>query len=240
MKLDSNQFAPESSRRENRLTRYCAVGAGAAICAGAITTADASIVFINYGGQVLTDSMPGNGLYGDTRIDLDKDGTFDFQLGVGNGEPFGGAAAILAPNGGSVGVAGLSNNGYYYGGKLALGANVGPGTGFLNLTPSHEIASLAFADGYPGSQWLDSSPGYLGIRFTIGGQTVYGWVRISVAPNKEPGARDITIYDAAYETDGTAIAAGAVPEPSTTSLGLLALGMAGLIAHRRRTAKKAS
>ena len=240
MKLDSNPCMLEPSRRESRLARYCAVGAGAAVCAGAVTTADASIVFINYGGQVLTDAVPGNGDFGDTSFDLNNDGAFDFALGIGNGESFGGAAAILAPFGGSLGVAGLTNNGYYYGSKLALGANIGPGTGFLNLSPTRETASLAFADGYPSSQWLDSSPGYLGIRFTINGQSIYGWVRISVAPNVEPGARNITIYDAAYETDGTAIDAGAVPEPSTTSLGLLALGMAGLIAHRRRTAKKAA
>ncbi len=232
----------DSLKRERRLARYCATGVGAAVCVGAVTTADASIVFIDFGGVVLTDTSPGSGAFTTRPFDLNGDGVFDFQLAVGNGEPFGGAAAILAPNGGTLGVIGFSNNGYRYGSKLVNGANIGPGAGFLNLFAgtANEIASLAFGPGYPGSQWLVSTPGYLGISFTISGQNVYGWVRISVAPNTEPGARNITLFDAAFETNGTAISAGQVPEPSTISLGLLALGIAGLAAHRRLVARKAA
>jgi len=75
----------------------------------------------------------------------------------------------------------------------------------------------------------------LGFKFLVGAQTDYGWVRITgTGPNAK------TVIDFAYENTGAAIAAGAtgqaVPEPSSISLGLLALGCVGVAALRSRRA----
>lgn len=60
-----------------------------------------------------------------------------------------------------------------------------------------------------------------------GGDFIYGWARI------ETGGGQLTILEYAYEDQAdTSIQAGAVPE--TSSLGLLALGAAGISIHRRR------
>src|SRR4051794_28197962 len=120
--------APKStasgSTRENRLIRYCAAGAGAAALAGTITTADASVTFINYGGQVVNDPAPGDGYYGLIPFDLNRDGTFDLNLGVGQGESFGAAAAIFGPTTGTVGITGFYSSGFSYAAKLAAGATI--------------------------------------------------------------------------------------------------------------------
>ncbi len=231
--LSASQPAPSTtSRRERRLVRYCtAASAGAAAFTGALTTADASIVFVNYNGQVVTDQVPGDNAFFATGFDLNGDSTTDFSLAVLNGRPSGGAAAAIAGAGG--GIVGSASGAYTYAFKLAPGYTIG------SAAPFRASGSMAFYNGYANSQWLNSSPGFLGLRFMIGGQTVYGWARVSVAPNapNSTSARNITIFDAAYETSGAPIVAGAVPEPSTNAcIGMLALGAIGLAAHRRRRA----
>jgi hypothetical protein len=75
-----------------------------------------------------------------------------------------------------------------------------------------------------------NSTGFLGFQFTVGSDTFNGYIQFRIA-------RDfgIDFISAAYnDTPGGAITAGAIPEPGT--VGLLALGAAGLagVAIRRR------
>lgn len=76
------------------------------------------------------------------------------------------------------------------------------------------------------------TPAFVGFRFNSGGQTFYGWLQLSV------GAGSINFINAAYQnTAGTAIAAGAIPEPSSLAmLALGAAGIAGLMVNKRRRA----
>lgn len=73
---------------------------------------------------------------------------------------------------------------------------------------------------------------YAGLRFDLTDGTHYGWIEATT-----PFPNSITLTRYGYESDpgvGTSAAAGlAVPEPGT--LGLLALGAAGVLAMRRRS-----
>jgi hypothetical protein len=240
MKSPSTLSHTDSKTREKRLASYCVAGAGAAVLAGTVTTTDASIVYVNYGNQVFNDTTPGDGFFALIPFDIDSNGTPDFQLGIGQGEGFGSAAAIFGPAVGTVGIVGFSSSGFSYASRLgntASNYDVGPTSPFLTFANGAGRASMAFGPGYTLSEWDTpaEATGILGVRFTIGAQTVYGWIRMNVSANGAAG-RTITIIDGAWQTDGTAIHVGAVPEPSTTALGVLALGAIGLVAHRRRVA----
>ena len=81
------------------------------------------------------------------------------------------------------------------------------------------------------SKFESPGTGFIGFRFNGGAGTAYGWARVTMEARR---ANAFTIVDYAWADSGTSITAGqtAVPEPG--SLGLLALGGAGLLAWRRR------
>jgi hypothetical protein len=118
---------------------------------------------------------------------------------------------------------------------LAAGTLIGPGSNFAGA-----------GAGITGVN-TPTNPGtaLFGFEFfnTNTGQEDFGWIRVSgTSPSNK------TVIDFAFENTGAPIAAGAtpgpapgaVPEPSTLSLGLLALGAAGLAALRRRRAAEAA
>jgi hypothetical protein len=80
---------------------------------------------------------------------------------------------------------------------------------------------------------LNSTANLTGFRFVNEATTLthYGWMRVGLAGALNGQPRTIVEY--AYESvAGQGIQAGAVPEPGT--LGLLAMGAAGLVVSRRR------
>jgi len=227
---------PTSSlSRSVRLRRYCSLGAAVLAGAGSVTTADAAITFINLGNEVLFDTDPIGNAPVSRSFDLNGDGQLDIDfahLSIG----MNGAALVASAEGGQLGAVGQAFSGFFYPARLNAGANIGAAQAFITL--SNNVGSLAAAGGYPNSQWTnDSTPAFLGISFQNNGQTVYGWVQIAVGPNTGPMPRALTLLNAAYESSGGPILAGAVPEPST-SVGLLALGAAGLAWHRRARARR--
>lgn len=117
--------------------------------------------------------------------------------------------------------ASTANRGYVATGtaanNLALGAPIGPAQTYATGVSG----GAAFGPGVSG---------FLGFRFFNegAGQLQYGWARIE-RPGTAGGIGAITEY--AYEDTGGAIDAGVVPEP--TSLGLLAVGAAGLLRRRK-------
>ncbi len=232
--------------RDQLITRYCAAGATVAAMVGAATSADASVVFINFNSQVIVDTNLSDTSFTFFSFDLDNDGRVDFSLGQRLSGGTGGAILTRPTAAPTLGVIAQTFNAYNYASVLAAGANVGGtitnfapliGTGFANR------ASLWSAVGYPNSKWgPNQTTGFLGIQFTLGtGQVANGFIQLTIADGTGGTPRAITLIGAGYETSGGAIVAQnqpAIPEPSTT-LGLVALGAAGLMAHRSRVAAKA-
>lgn len=216
--------ATDSSRR---LRRYCAAGI---VAAGAATSADAAVVFVNYANELLIDTITSDSNYTSYPIDIDSNGTVDIRLAVLNFNGTFGGAAVLSPTGGDVGVIGLAQSGFFYPARLGGGVNVGAAGPFITL--GNLRGDLAFDTGSANSQWTTPGVGSLGFRFTLtGGGTAYGWLQFSVGDNSGPTPRAITLMSGAYENSGGSITT--IPEP-TTAVGILALGAAGLLAHRRR------
>ncbi|MBA3883875.1 MAG: hypothetical protein H0X73_14505 [Chthoniobacterales bacterium] len=90
------------------------------------------------------------------------------------------------------------------------------------------------------AQWLDPGTGFVGFRFNSGEGLRYGWARIDM--DGAPG-NSFTLIDYAFGDVGDRITAGQtsvsnVPD-SAGSLGLLAIGCAGLLAWRARRSQAA-
>ena len=124
--------------------------------------------------------------------------------------------------------AGFYASGYAYVSKLAFGANINA----ANFGTSALVGTMAFAYGYPNSQWLNAGTGFVGFEFNGGSGLQFGWARVTM--DGAPG-NTFTLVDYAWGDVGDNITAGQVPEPG--SLALLALGGVGLVVWRKRRAK---
>ncbi|MBE7158245.1 MAG: PEP-CTERM sorting domain-containing protein [Rhodospirillales bacterium] len=222
MKLKAAHRKPASPVSNSRWLAYTTAGAATAL--GCVATSEASIVSIDV--NQTFNAAPGAYVVG--YFNIGGGG----QLGLLHSRSSSGYGISKAGIFGGGALRGVSVNSFPYAAKLAFGENIAGGA-FL----SANIATLAFGPGFSNSQWLTPGTGYLGFRFTDAAGTEYGWASITVAG--VPG-NEFTLNSYAYTTAGELITAGqtAVPEPG--SLGLLALGGAGLVAWRKRRAKSAA
>ncbi len=140
---------------------------------------------------------------------------------------------------------GLAN---FEAGAFPFGAPIGPAQNFASQTFYGGIFMAAIFQ-YSGSNswgpWMNVNNRYLGMKFLIDGKVHYGWARFTVRDWFRSVGPHLSGY--AYETDpDTKITAGdegtekktaaeiqATPATDTASLGMLAMGAAGLPLWRR-------
>jgi hypothetical protein len=211
-----------ASKLESKLARYAL--AGSAVLA-APAAANASIIY-NTGSPT---GLPATIQTGSTTsIDISLDGTItDFTLAV-NTTP---QASVSGP----VTTLFLANGD----GPEALASGTLIDVSTATTLGGGNLFSIVGFD--KSGNWQSTGApvqAYLGVAFDISGSTHYGWAQLIVDAVIFPGSgASISLIDYAYEDQaGVGIEAGttadAVPEPST--LGLFALGAAGVIALRRK------
>ncbi len=225
-----------------KLGIYSALGVAGGMTFGT-TASEADIIFTDFTGSA-TSSEPLN-------IDMDGDSVTDFVFDF----------AVAGPNvynsfSNWARMRGLNGNAFvntdpapYAGGQpygpnnLAFGATIsgqsfygGPNGGPMQLAYTATLVSTVWGP-FGGLNFPDNpANGFVGVQFeTGGGDQVFGWIRVRVegdVTNANFEDALITVNGFAYATPGTEILAGQVPEPS--SVGLLALGAAGLAFRRRK------
>jgi len=165
---------------------------------GALTFAIAGVADAT--GQVnYTDVEPDfvGGMGDDFAIDFDGDGNDDITILQSNN----GNYELVQANG-SVGSAGIARfdagNTYTYASNIIEGDTIDGNLTFASF------GSACAGPGYTGSQFCGTGEGFVGVEFSAGGNTHYGWVRIDVAD-----ASNFIVMDYAFEaTPNNAIEAG--------------------------------
>jgi len=155
----------------------------------------------------------------DYAIDMDNDGTTDFTLKVGKfsgssskGVSYAGTGVAILPSGTNgvakkVKVSGSTSTSY----ALAMNANDNINNSLTWYTASGSSSGLVLAAkgnlgpaNFTSGQFHNTTNKYLGVKFTTGANTYYGWIRLDVGDYNT-----YTLKDWAYEnTANTAIMAG--------------------------------
>ena len=223
------------SRRSGKLSltnsRWAAYAtAGAATALAGVGTAEADI---HYSGPInqLFSAPPGGSVAATFAL---APGASFIPVHLATTSGFEGIALIGFRGAVSAAFNGITG-GYAYVSRLGAGQNPATHpfiTSAGGFVPGY--GTLAFRGGYGGDQWLAAGVGFVGFRFNNGSGVQYGWARITM--NGSP-FNSFTLNDFAYADVGETILTGQVPEPG--SLGLLALGAAGLVAWRKHRAKAA-
>jgi hypothetical protein len=223
-----------------------ALAAGAAgVSALALTQpAEAKIIYTPTWIEIVPKSGPVN-------LDLNNDGVADFRLGhhqYSTSRHYISILEVLPQNQGNA-VWGTANS------ASALGAGVSIGSQG-KFQSGHE-SMARFSEGGGSStgskgQWKEATRNYLGVKFTIQGETHFGWIRMNVTVTSQGAYAAVTGY--AFETlPNTPIVTGQTqggmkkrgrnqtntafvkpPGSDPGSLGLLAYGAPGLSVWRKR------
>lgn len=237
MKRQSKKQRALSARRRMgpRLAAYALAG-GAGLTA---QQAMAAIVHTDIPDITFTDPNPSDNFASGALFDMNLDGDVDFTLlhiilsTSGLPSPYRPIAYIYPGYGALLGegFAGADGPFLFYPTAMDAGDVIDD---LLTFDDAGVLGSEYFGYGVYGN-FPGVGEKFVGIKFDIAGAFHFGWILVEV-----PGdVSSVTLKAWAYETTpGTAIAAGAVPEPA--SLGMLALGAVGIMGWRQLRKKKAS
>ncbi|MEY2537036.1 MAG: hypothetical protein QOG67_776 [Verrucomicrobiota bacterium] len=222
---------------EKRLALY-GVAAGAALAAG-ISPADATSVSLDLTGLPIGDrTTPSNGnLFFDVNaasaaaaVGFAPFAGADFRL-----NNFQSGFKSVAGVNGTAGINGVAVGSLGKAARFSPSNSVGPANVFasnakigdrLNLIGSAQLGNFQPGD-----------TGYIGLRFTIGADTHYGWADLSL--NNDYTVALLALgYDTNPDTADHIPGGTSVPDQGS-SLALLAVGAAGVIAFRKRQSKTA-
>jgi hypothetical protein len=195
--------------------------------------------------------IPLNG--GSVPLDLNQDGIADFsfinvsgtcehpkhvrrQLGCA----FAYMSVIAAQSGNQIG-ASQTFNGPHCAAELGKGRRVGPGKNFRPYGLPMFVLAGSSGSYTLDCPWPSHKFGFLGLAFVVGGQTYYGWARITWNPRAITGYAYETVPNQSILTGAThgadeqadASQPHVLPAPQPASLGLLAHGASGLSIWRR-------
>jgi len=228
---------------ERRLMTY-ALTAGAALVASASNAAAAPIT------RVVNLPIPGSTSPVPVALDVDNNGVDDFLFSNLIGDS-------SLP--GFVGVQGTSaNNGVWgipFGDSKSLGLGLTSPKGSFQWGPTFlsekssslvglsQNSKIALAEETKGGQLVPLKAGLPGgeyypllLSFDIEGQQHFGWARIST-PFVGPNELSANILDVGWESDPNTDIHVPDPTPEPGTLGMLALGAAGMLAMRRKMKK---
>lgn len=194
-----NKNTSKKLTRQKRLATYSTV-ANLALAGGLVLTTpvQAAEVVINVDPDVTL--TPGQ----DFDIDFNQDSTPEFQVDSVN---YGAPGVILREFGDPVeGVIGyISPYGFRYPSALAPGTTIGPSDAFL----TNNLIYVGYG-GY--GQFQGNNDNIIGVRFSLGGDTYYGWILLDVAA----GSTSVTVR--AYGYDDSPGTATNTPSPTAISL----------------------
>jgi hypothetical protein len=235
----SRSHAPKSASRKNRfsislghrlehkLLGYTAAASAAGVSVMALTQPSQAKIVYTPGDETLESNQT-------LAIDLNHDGIVDLTLTniLGSNE---GYLSVTAP-----GLNHIAMAGSFYASALQPGQKVGTGGRWRAFSAFMDFCSSQNGAVTNRGPWNNVKDRYLGLEFTIQGQTHFGWARLNVRRN---GCKMIAVLTGyAYETvPHQAITAGKTSGPDVVgsekqpnaTLGSLALGSAGLVVWRR-------
>jgi len=239
MPNETRSAARLHARLDQRLISYLAAAAatGSGLLAGA-QPAEAKVICtktaMRVGETVAKTAMR----VGETvAIDLNRDGIIDVSFLIGMARSNVQYLYATVPPGNGM-------FGKNYAAPMFFGVPIGPGEDFVGNVDIMGFFYCCEQGSGSGGSWAGKTNRYMGIKFTIGTQTHFGWVRLTLVnesetitgyayetiPNKSIKAGDVGRIPASNEASAAAVRP---PKQMSASLGLLARGADGLALWRR-------
>lgn len=205
------------------------------LSAGAVSLATEAQADIVYSGPL---SLSGNSIYFDLENVVPPSNSLsnpqhDFHLSIKTSK----SKASIQSYGLNISGGALSaTRGPYlnsYALRLTGGETIGSGGSFNSYAFfNNTYGGGFFPPGFGLGDWSPGDRGFVGLRLTISGMDRFGWADVMFNNYNGSGSGAFTLFGYAYENDGSPIAAGAIPEPS--SIALLITGAAGVAALKKR------